>query len=439
VDFLCLKAHPTVIAKDHLKTKCYNSSMVKILHFADAHIDMANYGRHDPETGLPMRVMDFLKSLDEIVDSAIQEKVDMVIFAGDAYKDRSPAPTYQREWGRRIMALSRAGILTLLLTGNHDISPATGRAHAIQEFDTLDVPHVRVLSKPSFLSSADLEDLPVQVLALPWVSRSGLMASLELGGADPGKIYEALSERLNMLVENWLAEANPSLPIILTAHASVEGAQYGTERMVMLGTDLVLPPALVKDDRLDYVALGHIHKPQNLNEGRHPPVIYPGSIERVDFGEAQDKKYFILAEVTKGQTQVNWRELTNVRPFIDIHVKLETDEAVNHKLQAAMPAQEQMQDAIVRLVVEYQREWESLIDEATLRALASPAFEFHFVKRPQMQARVRLPEGRAASSLGVIELLDIYWDASTRELDLEKKQTLDQLAKSIIDEVNSGE
>ena len=118
---------------------------MKLLHFADAHIDMANYGKHDPETGLPLRVLDFLKALDTIVDAAIDEKVDMVIFAGDAYKDRSPAPTFQREWGKRIIRLSRAKIPTLLLVGNHDLSPATGRAHAIQEFDTLEVPYVRVL------------------------------------------------------------------------------------------------------------------------------------------------------------------------------------------------------------------------------------------------------------------------------------------------------
>ncbi len=413
--------------------------MVKILHFADAHIDMANYGRHDPETGLPMRVMDFLRSLDEIVTHAIVEKVDLVIFAGDAYKDRSPAPTYQREWGRRIMQLSHAGILTLLLTGNHDISPATGRAHAIQEFDTLGVPHVRVLSQPHFLKPDDLEGLPLQVLALPWVSRSGLMASLELGGAEPEKVYEALGERLSELVANWLDAADPDLPTILTAHASVEGAQYGTERMVMLGTDLVLPPALVKDPRLDYVALGHIHKPQNLNEGGHPPVIYPGSIERVDFGEAKDKKFFILAEVEKGETRIAWRELENIRPFIDIRVALETSEAINHKLQSALPSQEELQDAIVRMVIEYRREWESLIDEASLRALAAEAFEFHLVKRPQMEARVRLPEGRTASSMGVTELLGLYWDASSKDMDKEKKKVLNRLAKDIVDEVNTDD
>jgi DNA repair protein SbcD/Mre11 len=110
-----------------------------VLHFADAHIDMANYGRHDPQTGLPMRVMDFLKSLDTIVETAISEKVDLVLFAGDAYKDRNPAPTFQREWGKRIMRLAHAGIPTLLLVGNHDLSPAAYRAHALDAFHTLEV------------------------------------------------------------------------------------------------------------------------------------------------------------------------------------------------------------------------------------------------------------------------------------------------------------
>jgi len=408
--------------------------MVKLLHFADAHIDMANYGRHDPESGLPMRVMDFLKSLDEIVQTAIDEHVDLVIFAGDAYKDRSPSPTFQREWGKRIMRLSHEGILTLLLTGNHDISPSTGRAHAIQEFDTLEVPHVRVLNKPQFLTPTELEGLPIQVLALPWISRSGLMASQELSGADPDEVYERLGKRIGEMLEDWLAAADPALPIILTAHASVEGAQYGNERMVMLGNDLVLPPGLVKDPRLDYVALGHIHKAQDLNEGGHPPVIYPGSIERVDFGEARDKKYFILAAVTKGNTQVTWRELKHIRPFIDIKVNLESDEAINLKLQEALPPKSKLEGAILRMVIEYQREWESLIDEASLRALAEPAFEFHLVKRPQTQARVRLPKGQAASSLSVVDLLDIYWKASSTDMAAEKRQALNQLAKSIIEE-----
>ena len=386
--------------------------LIRILHFADAHIDMANYGRHDPATGLPLRVLDFLKSLDTIVDTAVEEKVDLVLFAGDAYKDRNPAPTFQREWGRRIMRLSQAGIPTLLLVGNHDLSPALGRAHALEEFNTLQVPHVRVLDKPIFLGPQDLDGLPLQVLAIPYISRSGLMAHLGLSGAEPGGIYEAMEERLMELVNHWLEEADPALPVVMTAHCSVLGAKYGGERSVMLGGDLTLSGGFVRDPRLDYVALGHIHKPQNLNENAHPPVIYPGSIERVDFGEAAEDRFFVIAEVERGQTRVDWRKLTGVRPFIDSYLRLEGErppEGLTERLRNALPSPDEMAEAIVRFTVEYPRLWEPLIDEAALRTHTARAFEFRLVKRPQMEARLRLPDDQAVSSLTPLELLEIFW------------------------------
>jgi len=406
-------------------------SKIKLLHFADAHIDMANYGRHDPETGLPLRVLDFLKSLDVIVDTAVEEKVDLVIFAGDAYKDRAPAPTYQREWGRRIMRLSRAGIPTLLLVGNHDLSPALGRAHAIQEFTTLEIPHVRVLDRPQFLGADEL-GLPVQVIALPWVARSGLAAALDLGETDTAEIYAHLEQNLTELVQGWLEGADPDLPMILTAHASVQGAVYGSERSVMLGADLVLPGSLVKDPRLDYVALGHIHKPQNLNEGAHPPVIYPGSIERVDFGEAGDDKFFIIAEVEKHKTKFQWRKIETIRPFVDRRLALDSPEAVPEQLKAALLPQAELEGAIVRLTVEYLREWDSLIDEAALRLYAAGAFEFHLIKRPLSEARIRLPADQTVSSLGPLELLDQYLRSSQREPDKDELDALEKLATQII-------
>lgn len=402
---------------------------MRLLHFADAHIDMANYGRHDPETGLPLRVLDFLKSLDTIIDTAIAEKVDLVIFAGDAYKDRSPAPTFQREWGRRIIRLSQAGIRTLLLVGNHDLSPAIGRANAIQEFETLAVPHVTVLSRPQFLSAEEL-GLPAQVIAIPWIARSGLVAATDTSPADSSEVFTNIEERLTDLVNGWLEQADPQLPTILTAHASVQGAKYGSERTVMLGADLVLPGSLVRDARLDYVALGHIHKPQDLNEKSHPPVIYPGSIERVDFGEASDDKFFIIAEVEKSHTRVQWRQLTGVRPFIDRYKQLESPEGVTAVLEGVLPAPEQLADAIIRLTVDYPREWDPLIDEPALRRYAQSAFEFHLIKRPQIESRIRLPANQTVSSLSPLELLNQYWLASHAE-DVDMLQ---KLAKEIIEE-----
>lgn len=370
---------------------------------------MASQGRHDPVSGLPRRALDYLKALDTIVDTAIAERVDLVLFAGDAYKDRTPAPTFQREWGRRMMRLSRAGIRTLLLVGNHDLSPAVGRAHALQEYETLDVPYVRAIGKPAFLSPSDLWELPLQVLALPWVSRSGLMAAIDLESAAPEEVYNQLEGRLSALVQSWLEKVDPSLPVVLAAHASVQGAIYGGERAVMLGGDLVLPASLVRDPRLAYVALGHIHKSQDLNTGNQPPVIYPGSIERVDFGEAADDKFFVVAEIEPGQpTRVDWRKLAG-RRFIDRHLSITSPEDIPGQCLAALPPQEQLEDAIVRLTLEYPKTLETYLDEPGLRRHAEGAFEFHLIRRAQKDTRLRLPADRSLGSLAPIDLLDIYW------------------------------
>lgn len=413
--------------------------MIKILHFADAHIDIAQGGRHDPETGLPVRVLDFLKSLDEIVDAAIDQKVDLVIFAGDAYRDRAPQPTYQREWGRRMMRLSHAGIPTLILTGNHDISPSAQRAHALQELDTLEVPHIRVINKPAFLQPADLEGLPLQVIALPWVTRSGFLAAQQSDSSPENQpdAVEELQIGLTRFLQSCLKDVNPKLPTVLTAHASIEGALYGNERTVMLGKDVVLPMGLVREPQFDYVALGHIHKAQNLNEGLHPPVIYPGSIERVDFGEAKDDKFYVIAEVEKGSTRVNWHQLLNIRKFIDLSIELEPNQPVNERLQALLPSADQLNDAVVRLVMSYPREIEAQIDEASLRTLAAPAFEFTLVKKVQNNLRLRLPEDREISSYSSAELLDIFWQS--QDIPKERRSQLAFLSKSIIDRVEGGE
>lgn len=422
--------------------------MVKILHFADAHIDMANYGRHDPESGLPMRVMDFLKSLDEIVDAAIEEKVDLVVFAGDAYKDRNPAPTFQREWGKRIMRLSNEGIPTILLVGNHDLSPSIGRAHALEEFKTLEVDNIFVADRPTFYTPEEL-GIPIQVAAMPWITRSGMLAQMDIKANKTSDIYELLEDKLNDIVDDWLKEADPEIPTMLTAHATVQGAVYGGERTVMLGGDLTLGGALVKHKGIDYTALGHIHKPQNLGGGPKPedgqgvantkddapPVIYPGSIERVDFGEAEDKKYYVIAEVNKGETHVYWHELKNIRKFLSSYVTLDSDEKVTETIRAALPKPKDMQDAIVRLILEYPREREALIDEAALREYTSEAFEFHLIKRPQMDTRVRIPDDKNIGSMTPLELLDIYWRST--HLAEGEQEILMKLAEEVIDQTHA--
>jgi len=410
--------------------------MIKLLHFADAHIDMANYGQHDASTGLPLRVMDFLKSLDVIVDTAIKEKVDLVIFAGDTYRDRSPAPTFQREWGKRIMRLSRAKIPTLLLTGNHDVSPSQYRAHAIQEFDTLSPDYIHVASSLKLLGPDDLDGVPVQIVAIPWITRSGILSSLTTDSSNEEDPQELIEQALNDWLDQTISELDPDLPTILTAHASIAGAKFGSEQTVKIGRDVVLPPGLVANPALDYVALGHIHRYQDLNFGSHPPVVYPGSIERVDFGEINEEKGFIIAEIEKGHTDYRWQQLP-IRRFLDYRVELEDLLGVNEKIMAALPASEELTAAIVRLTLVYPSDLETLIDETRIYDHAQKAFAFQLIKKPITEARTRLGDSFEASSMTHAELLELYWKRQHIE-DKDERERLQKLAEELISQSQSN-
>jgi exonuclease SbcD len=262
-----------------------------------------------------------------------------------------------------------------------------------------------------------------------------MVAALNISGETPADINAQLEERLTELVKGYIeTRLDPKLPSILLAHASVQGAVYGSERSVMLGNDVVLPGSLVRDKRLDYVALGHIHKAQDLNENKHPPVIYPGSIERVDFGEVDDEKFFVLAELEKGSAQVSWRKLAGIRPYFDRKVKIVSEKGITQELIDALPSPKELEDAIVRMSVEYPREWEALIDEAALRENAALTLEFHLVKRPIMENRMRIPENQNVGELSAADLLELYWKSA--HVEEAERATLAQLAREVIESTN---
>ena len=406
---------------------------IKLLHFADAHIDIANYGRHDAETGLPIRVMDFLRSLDQIVETAVAEQVDLVVFAGDAYKDRNPHPTFQREWGRRMMQLSEAGIPTLLLVGNHDISPASGRAHTLHEFSTLNVPYIYVADTVKLWTPDEL-GLPVQIITIPWIARSRFVNREEVAGMSIDEVYAYMEDLLQKMVSKLIATAEPDIPLILTAHASVSGAKYGSERAVMLGHEIVLSGGMVNNKKLDYVALGHIHKHQILSgKDMHPPIIYPGSIERIDFGEAKEKKGFILAEITKGQTEWEFVDL-KTRRFIDLGPLTPSADSFMADIMEHLPEQARIAGAVCRLKLSYGRDLEPLLDESALRDYFKDAFDLNIQKHHFVEGRARLGDAISVESLTPEELLDMYWD--TIGLEIEEIEAMQALAKDVLSEID---
>lgn len=209
----------------------------------------------------------------------------------------------------------------------------------------------------------------------------------------------------------------------------------GAERSVMLGGDLMLPGSLVRDLRLDYVALGHIHKAQDLGIGEAHPIVYPGSIERVDWGEAAEDKFYVIAYLEKGQkTRVEWRKL-NGRRFIDRTLRITSSDHLLEQALEVLPVAAEMADALVRLTITLPRAWDTLLDDAALREYAKGALEFHLVRRLEMETRPRLAGDRTISSLTAQELLGLYWDMmepDSKKTDKDEIRELQKLAAEII-------
>jgi len=159
-------------------------------------------------------------------------------------------------------------------------------------------------------------------------------------------------------------------------------------------------------------------------------VIYSGSIERVDFNEARDKKHYVIAHIEHQKTSFEWHPINGIRPFLDRHLRLKEQEGINEKIRQALPDPEKMQGAILRLILEYPRDWEASIHEAELRELTKDCFEFHLVKRPQVETRIRIPGNQTIGSLDAVDLLDLYWESN--QIDSQEAKALNQLAKDLI-------
>ena len=238
---------------------------MKILHFADLHLGVESYGHIDAATGLSTRQNDILSSLDRVIDYALQNDIDLVLFSGDAYKSREPSQTQQREFAKRINRISGSGIPIFLLIGNHDLPNAVGRATSTEIFDTLAIKNVHVSNKPDIYPIPTKHGI-IQIVSLPWLRRSALLSKEDTKNLNFEQLNQRMQESLTNIINTLAAKLDPGLPSILAAHIWVVGAKLGTEKMMTIGQEHTLLLSNVANPAFDYIALGHIHRRQVLQD-----------------------------------------------------------------------------------------------------------------------------------------------------------------------------
>jgi exonuclease SbcD len=401
---------------------------IRVLHFSDVHIGMESYGRTDPDTGVSTRVRDFLRRLDEMIDFARERDVDLAVFAGDAFKSRNPTPTFQREFAYRVQDLA-ALCPVVLLVGNHDLPSIERRASSVEIYETLQVPNVLV-GREYKVHQIETKRGPVVVATAPYPMRHHLLPESELPRtiADMDKaLEEALITRLDEMAQQ---ASQYDMPRILTAHFSITGAMFGSERSIMLGRDVTVMRSVIDNPVWDYVAMGHIHQHQSLTPDRpgSPPVVYSGSLERIDFGEEADTKGFVWIELERGRAA--WEFVpVHSRPFVTLRVDVRRSGDPTRTVIEEI-ARHDLQDAVVRVIVTADPEADLLFQEREVFAALKTASAHHvaaIVRNVERPARLRL--GTSPEGLTPDQLLEHYF--RHKEVPFERIEELLDHARQI--------
>ncbi|GBF78664.1 exonuclease subunit SbcD [Aphanothece sacrum] len=381
--------------------------MIKVLHFSDIHLGSGfSHGKINPKTGLNTRLEDFIQSLTLCINRAINDEVDLVLFGGDAFPDATPPPYIHEAFASQFCRLVEANIPAILLVGNHDQHSQGNGGASLCIYRTLAVPGFKVGDniKTHTISTKNGE---IQVITLPWLTRSTLLTRPQTEGLSLEKISELLIEKLGAVLEGEIRQLNPNLPTILLGHLMVNRARFGAEQFLAVGKGFTIPISLLIRSEFDYVALGHVHKHQNLNPDNNPPIIYPGSIERVDFSEEKEDKGYVFLEIEKGR--VDWKFCPlPARLFCTINVDVSEQEDP-HKVIIKAIEKKPIKDAVVRLIYQIRSEQLELLNMGEIHQALSSAHSYSIKSELISQlSRLRLPELGVGKSLDPLEALKTY-------------------------------
>lgn len=322
--------------------------MIRFVHTADLHFGVENYGKPEHLSGIHSRLMDFHRALSACIDAAIANQVDFFLFAGDAYKTATPSPTQQRLLFDCFLRLYKAQIPVVIIVGNHDNPSSFGKTHALDLFDQLPVDGFHVVAQPQKFV-LQTKNGPVQIVGIPWPSRATLALNRQ-GHTSSEELNQQIVARLGALIQKWAGELDPAEPAVFAGHLTVSSGLFsGSERRASCGHDPLFLPSQLALKPFDYIALGHLHRHQQVNPGEHPAIVYPGSIERIDFGERKDPKGFCLVTIhDKNHCTYEFIPVPT-RPFVQVDLSLHSALHQTEQVLEALSAY-RIDEAIVKIV-----------------------------------------------------------------------------------------
>ncbi|HEV2601157.1 MAG TPA: exonuclease SbcCD subunit D [Candidatus Babeliales bacterium] len=345
--------------------------MIQFIHTADIHFGMENYGKLDVKTGIHSRLLDFQKALNLCIDYAIEKQVDFFMFSGDAYKTAHPSPTQQKLLLQCFLRLHHAKIPVVIVVGNHDHPLSFGKANSLDVFNELPLDGFHVIAKPTSFTLTT-KNGPINIVGIPWPTRNTIAINSKHLLTSGPEITEYISKAVSSIIRALADELDPSIPALLAGHLTVSSGVFsGSEKRAIYGTDPIIMPSHLAIKPFDYVALGHLHRYQNLNPNGYPAIVYSGSIERIDFGERKEEKGFCHVTVHEKNNTTHEFIPVPTRPFIQIEATLNNESTQTEQLIAAIQ-KHPITGAVLKIVYHIPAGKKDLVDlQAVQRACSS--------------------------------------------------------------------
>lgn len=405
---------------------------IQLIHVSDIHFGSGeSHGQINPETGLNVRFEDFVAALAKVVDYALDKRIDVFLFSGDAYKNATPEPVYQKMFARELKRLSNGGIKTILLVGNHDQLLRSTSSHAMSVFQSLEVPGMITIDQPK-LCRLETKNGAMQLIGLPHVTRHQLMTKESYNSLSSAAIDRKLVEHVTNLLRGYYDQLDPSVPTVVTAHMSLDKALAGIEQELLIGYTLTFPTEIFIDPKVDYAALGHVHKHQVIRD-RAPAIVYAGSLERVDFGEEAEDKGFVHVSLERENTSYQFHSI-QPRPFVTVDLDLHDTDDPTEKLLRSIE-KNTIPGCVLRVRYKIKEDQVHKIDEEPLRKAASIALTYRI--QPDIvpsHNRSRLPQLTESLATSPLVALESY----LAEIAPERKEQLLKKARTLINDVQSN-
>ncbi|MEU7908371.1 exonuclease SbcCD subunit D [Actinoplanes sp. NPDC049118] len=263
---------------------------MRILHTSDWHVGKVLKGRTRHE--------EHIRVLGQVVEIAREQRPDLVIIAGDLYDTAAPSPDAVRVVTRALSALRQTGAEIVAIGGNHDNGQALDALRPWADAAGITL-RGSVRDKPDdlIITGTTAGGERWRLAALPFLSQRFAIRAVEMYELTAAEASQTYADHIARLIAR-LAEdfAEPGVVNLLTAHLTVVGASTGggeRDAHTVMGYAV---PATVFPPGAHYVALGHLHRSQQVIGPC--PVRYSGSPLAVDFGEEENVSSVAIVDVS---------------------------------------------------------------------------------------------------------------------------------------------